>query len=55
VQAKSSYADIQKQVWADAPWAFLGVDRVISGRQSNINGIKVLPDGSINILNAEVK
>jgi glutathione transport system substrate-binding protein len=54
-KAKTIYADIQKQIWADAPWAFLGVDQIISGKRSNIEGIKVRPDGSIDILNAEVK
>jgi glutathione transport system substrate-binding protein len=53
--AKTIFADIQKQIWADAPWAFLGVDQVISGKRNNIEGVTVLPDGSINILKAEVK
>ncbi|WP_409348149.1 glutathione ABC transporter substrate-binding protein [Paenibacillus gyeongsangnamensis] len=54
-QAKSIYADIQKAIWADAPWAFLGVDQVISGKRSNIDGVKVMPDGSIRVANAAVK
>ncbi|MNI28298.1 Glutathione-binding protein GsiB precursor [compost metagenome] len=54
-QAKAIYADVQKTIWADAPWAFLGVDQVISGKRTYINGIKVMPDGSITVRNAEVK
>ncbi|NOU93748.1 glutathione ABC transporter substrate-binding protein GsiB [Paenibacillus sp. LMG 31456] len=54
-QAKTVYADIQKAIWADAPWAFLGVDQVISGKRSYISGIKVMPDGSITVRDAEVK
>jgi glutathione transport system substrate-binding protein len=54
-QAKTIYADIQKTIWADAPWAFLGVDQVISGKRSYISGVKVMPDGSITVRNAEVK
>ncbi len=54
-KAKSIYADIQKQIWADAPWAFLGVDQVISGKRAYVEGVKVFPDGSINILEAAVR
>ncbi|MDF2814776.1 MAG: glutathione transporter substrate-binding protein [Paenibacillus sp.] len=54
-QAKTIYADIQKAIWSDAPWAFLGVDQVISGKRSYISGVKVMPDGSITVRNAEVK
>lgn len=54
-EAKSIYANIQKTVWEDAPWAFMGVDQIISGKRSYLEGVKVYPDGSINVLNAEVK
>ncbi|MFF2093086.1 glutathione ABC transporter substrate-binding protein [Paenibacillus sp. NPDC058174] len=54
-KAKSIYADIQKQIWTDAPWAFLGVDQVISGKRAYLEGVKVYPDGSINVREAEVK
>ncbi|KKO53669.1 glutathione ABC transporter substrate-binding protein [Paenibacillus sp. DMB20] len=52
---KAIYADIQKTVWDEAPWAFLGVDQVLSGKKTYIEGIKVLPDGSISVREAEVK
>ncbi|GGD79450.1 glutathione ABC transporter substrate-binding protein [Paenibacillus nasutitermitis] len=54
-EAKDIYANIQKTVWEDAPWAFMGVDQIISGKRSYLEGVKVYPDGSINVLNAEVK
>ncbi|MGG6313819.1 glutathione ABC transporter substrate-binding protein [Paenibacillus macerans] len=54
-QAKAIYADIQKAIWEDAPWAFMGVDQIVSGKKSYIDGVKMFPDGSINVLNAEVK
>ncbi|GGF64864.1 glutathione ABC transporter substrate-binding protein GsiB [Paenibacillus albidus] len=54
-EAKAIYADIQKTIWEEAPWAFMGVDQIISGKRSNLEGVKVFPDGSINILKAEVK
>ncbi|MCS7464278.1 glutathione ABC transporter substrate-binding protein [Paenibacillus doosanensis] len=54
-QAGSIYANIQKQIWEDAPWAFMGVDQVISGKRSYLDGVKVFPDGSISVRGAEVK
>ncbi|GAA3403626.1 glutathione ABC transporter substrate-binding protein [Paenibacillus hodogayensis] len=54
-KAKTIYADIQKTIWNDAPWAFMGVDQVISGKRVYIDGVKTLPDGSISVRNAEVK
>ncbi|MFC9778341.1 glutathione ABC transporter substrate-binding protein [Paenibacillus chitinolyticus] len=54
-KAKSIYADIQKTIWADAPWAFMGVDQVISGKRASLSGVKVLPDGSISVRDVEVK
>lgn len=54
-EAKEIYANIQKQIWEDAPWVFLGVDQVITGKRAYLDGVKVFPDGSINVLNAEVK
>lgn len=54
-QAKSIYADIQKQIWEDAPWMFMGVDQIVSGKQAYLDGVKVYPDGSINLRNAEIK
>jgi len=54
-KAKAIYADIQKTIWNDAPWTFMGVDQVISGKRSYLNGVKAFPDGSINVRDAEVK
>jgi glutathione transport system substrate-binding protein len=54
-EAKGIYANIQKTIWEEAPWAFMGVDQIISGKRSYLEGVKVYPDGSINVLNAEVK
>lgn len=53
--AKEIYANIQKQIWEDAPWAFLGVDQVITGKRAYLEGVKALPDGSISVIDAEVK
>ncbi|KOR89810.1 glutathione ABC transporter substrate-binding protein [Paenibacillus solani] len=53
--ANEIYANIQKQIWEDAPWAFLGVDQVITGKRAYLEGVKALPDGSISVIDAEVK
>ncbi|MNW28957.1 Glutathione-binding protein GsiB precursor [compost metagenome] len=53
-QAEAMYADIQKTVWTDAPWIFMGVDQIVSGKKPYISGLSVRPDGSISLLNAEV-
>ncbi|MBW7457445.1 glutathione ABC transporter substrate-binding protein [Paenibacillus sepulcri] len=54
-KAKAIYGDIQKTIWEDTPWAFLGVDQTITGKKSYVDGVKVYPDGSINVKNAEIK
>ena len=54
-EAKTIYADIQKTIWEDAPWAFMGVDQVVTGKRNYLEGIYALPDGSISVTNAEVK
>ncbi|MFC4619790.1 glutathione ABC transporter substrate-binding protein [Camelliibacillus cellulosilyticus] len=53
--AAKDYANIQKTVYNDAPWIFLGVDTILSGNQDHLKGVYVLPDGSINIKHAELK
>ncbi|WP_132745517.1 glutathione ABC transporter substrate-binding protein [Scopulibacillus darangshiensis] len=49
------YKQIQKDIYSDAPWIFLGVDTILSGHRNNLKGVYVLPDGSINIKNAQLK
>ncbi|GAB6931280.1 glutathione ABC transporter substrate-binding protein GsiB [Paenibacillus sp. JCM 10914] len=53
-EARNIYAKIQEQIWSDAPWAFLGVDQVITGKRAHLEGVKAYPDGSINVREAEV-
>ncbi|MCH6265040.1 glutathione ABC transporter substrate-binding protein [Neobacillus citreus] len=52
---KEAYAEIQKLVWEDAPWAYLVVDDTISGKKNYVDGIYLLPDGAMNANNAEIK
>lgn len=54
-EQKSVYADIQEQIYKDAPWVFLAVDQIVSGKKNYLEGVRVYPDGSINVREAEIK
>ncbi|WEG19217.1 glutathione ABC transporter substrate-binding protein (plasmid) [Alkalihalophilus pseudofirmus] len=54
-EQKDIYSKIQSTVFADAPWIFLGTDTILSGHKKELEGIYVLPDGSISITNANIK
>lgn len=49
------YANIQKTVFNEAPWIFLASDVILSGYNKDLEGVYVLPDGSISVTNAQLK
>ncbi|WP_443743934.1 glutathione ABC transporter substrate-binding protein GsiB [Sutterella sp.] len=49
------YADIQKQIWNDAPWIFLVNEKNIAGSAKNLTGFYIQPDASFNFTELEVK
>ncbi|WP_251548906.1 glutathione ABC transporter substrate-binding protein [Neobacillus muris] len=49
------YSQIQKQVYKDAPWIFLGVDEILAGMRSNVEGVYISPTGGINVTDANLK
>jgi len=49
------YTEAQKQIWKDAPWAFLVTERLVSVRARNLAGFYVIPDGSFNFDEVELK
>ena len=49
------YADAQQRIWKDAPWAFLVTEQLLSVRARNLTGFHVIPDGSFNFDEAELK
>ncbi len=49
------YADAQKRIWDDAPWAFLVTEKLLSVRARNLTGFYVIPDGSFNFDDVELK
>jgi len=49
------YTDAQQRIWKDAPWAFLVTERLLSVRARNLAGFYVIPDGSFNFEEVELK
>lgn len=47
------YADLQKTIWEDAPWIFLGSDELVSAKRKTTKGVYVMPDGTINFDEAD--
>jgi glutathione transport system substrate-binding protein len=52
---KAAYDKVEKSIWNDAPWAFLSVDDTIAGKKNYLDGIYLLPDGSLDVSNIEIK
>lgn len=51
----SLYSQLQKEIYADAPWIFLGVDEVVYGVRSDVSGVVVNPTGGLDVRDAKVK
>ncbi|WP_295543230.1 glutathione ABC transporter substrate-binding protein GsiB [uncultured Pseudacidovorax sp.] len=49
------YADAQQRIWKDAPWAFLVTEQLVSVRARNLAGFYMIPDGSFNFDEVELK
>ena len=41
------YAELQKVIWNDAPWIFMGSDVLLSAKRNTTEGIFVDPSGGI--------
>jgi glutathione transport system substrate-binding protein len=50
-----AYAEAQAQIWKDAPWITLAVDRVLSARAKNLSGVFVQPDRGFSVEEAAFK
>lgn len=48
------YADAQDIIWEECPMVFLAVDSNTWGSTSNIENVKIYPDGCLNIRNARM-
>jgi glutathione transport system substrate-binding protein len=49
------YADAQKRIWADAPWAFLVTEQLLSANSKKLTGFYVMPDASFNFDDVDLK
>lgn len=49
------YADAQKRIWADAPWAFLVTEQLLSANSKKLSGFYVMPDASFNFDEVDLK
>ncbi|WP_102273692.1 glutathione ABC transporter substrate-binding protein GsiB [Cytobacillus massiliigabonensis] len=52
---KAAYEEVQKIMWEDAPWAFLSVEDTMAGKKNYLQGVYLLPDGSMSAREAEIK
>ncbi|MCT4619906.1 MAG: glutathione ABC transporter substrate-binding protein [Marinisporobacter sp.] len=50
-----AYKKVQEIIWNDAPWAFLGVNQNMAGKKASLEGVYLLPDGSLSVEEAEIK
>ncbi|MDT6961571.1 glutathione ABC transporter substrate-binding protein GsiB [Cupriavidus sp. SZY C1] len=49
------YKDAQERIWKDAPWAFLVTEKVLYARAKRLTGAYVMPDGSFNFDEIDIK
>ncbi len=49
------YKEAQEQIWKDAPWAFLLAEKLIYAKAKNLTGAYVMPDGSLNLDDIDLK
>lgn len=49
------YKDAQERIWKDAPWAFLVTEKVLYARSKRLAGAFVMPDGSFNFDEIDIK
>jgi glutathione transport system substrate-binding protein len=49
------YADMQSTIYQEAPWIFLGVDEILTGKRTNVEGVVITPDGGIDVRDANLK
>jgi glutathione transport system substrate-binding protein len=49
------YTDAQKRIWADAPWAFLVTEQLLSANSKKLSGFYVMPDASFNFDDVDLK
>jgi glutathione transport system substrate-binding protein len=49
------YTDAQRRIWADAPWAFLVTEQLLSANSKKLSGFFVMPDASFDFDEVDLK
>jgi glutathione transport system substrate-binding protein len=49
------YKDAQQQIWKDQPWIFLLQEKLVWAHTKNLTGAYVMPDGSLNFDDVDLK
>ncbi len=49
------YRDAQEQIWKDAPWAPLVVEKLLSAHNKKLAGVYTMPDASFNFTEVDLK
>ncbi len=49
IKRAAAYAKVQAQVWKDAPWIFLSVDRSIAAYSKRLTGAYIRPDLQVDL------
>ncbi|MBL5768593.1 glutathione ABC transporter substrate-binding protein [Heyndrickxia sporothermodurans] len=52
---EDAYKQAQKLIWDDAPWVTLAVPQNLAGKKNYLDGIYLLPDGSLSVNDIEIK
>jgi len=51
----AAYEEMQSLLWNDVPWISLTAENTISGKKNYLTGIYLLPDGSLDVRNLDIK
>jgi glutathione transport system substrate-binding protein len=54
-QKAKFYRDAQEQIWKDAPWAPLVVEKLLSAHSKKLTGVYTMPDASFNFTDVDLK
>jgi len=54
-QKAKFYRDAQEQIWKDAPWAPLVVEKLLSAHNKKLTGVYTMPDASFNFTEVDLK
>lgn len=54
MQKEKLYKDTQDKIWADAPWAFLVTEQLVSANSKKLSEFYVMPDTAFSFDEADL-